>query len=87
MYSPYGGVPNPLHKSGIFEGCYYNYPDVDLNDKVGHDGALYLYFMDNIERLVKTKKRWDADNYFSHEQSIPLTYDLKTVKSKLSGFD
>ncbi|NER39533.1 MAG: FAD-binding protein [Oscillatoria sp. SIO1A7] len=76
MYAPYGGIPNPDPAIGLFEGCYYNYPDVDLNAYGGRDGALTLYFLDNYEKnprnLVKIKRRWDPNNFFHNAQSIPV---------------
>lgn len=85
MYEPYGGVPNPLHDSGLFEGCYYNYPDVDLNDIVGKDAAMYLYFMENTQKLSEVKKYWDSANYFTHAQSIPISYDTEAVEAQLTA--
>ena len=77
MYAEYGGTPNPAKDpSNTVYGCYYNYPDVDLNDIVGRDGALWLYFLDNFanneRNLVKVKRRWDPNNIFRSKQSIPL---------------
>ncbi|KAL7577996.1 hypothetical protein ACA910_007612 [Epithemia clementina (nom. ined.)] len=74
MYAPYGGTPNPNFSDeakALFEGCYYNYPDVDLNDIVGAEGALELYFLDNLARLKTAKTTWDKANIFHHAQSIP----------------
>lgn len=76
MYGPYGGVPDPdtvvEGSVGLFEGCYYNYPDVDLNKwKDGKYGALYLYFLGNLDRLIRTKQTWDKNDIFHHKQSIP----------------
>lgn len=73
VYAETGGVPNPeKDPTENVDGCYYNYPDVDLNDIVGDEGALKLYFGDNLNRLIKTKKRWDPENYFNHRQSVPV---------------
>ena len=53
-------------------GCYYNYPDIDLNGPDNNkENALKLYFGVNLNRLKKIKKRWDPNNYFNHSQSIP----------------
>jgi len=73
MYANYGGIPDPVKYPALFEGCYYNYPDVDLNDLQPHGkiGALYLYFLDNIERLSVVKHKYDPTDYFCHAQSIP----------------
>jgi len=86
VYARWGGVPDPFQGPPMdpckspddspFEGCYYNYPDVDLNGwKNGKYGALSLYFLDNFQtnkrNLVDIKRRWDPAGYFWHEQSIP----------------
>lgn len=82
MYQPYGGTPNPDRSrdpEGLFQGCYYNYPDIDLNQYGGRDGALWLYFLDNYKNnprnLSKVKKRWNPNNYFQSLQSIPVVAD------------
>lgn len=73
VYRDTGGVPDPAQDpTDNVDGCYYNYPDVDLNDVVGRNGALRLYFLQNLERLVVTKRRWDPSNIFHSAQSIPL---------------
>ena len=77
MYGKYGGIPDPSAPGGeqMFEGCYYNYPDVDLND-YGLDKAMTLYFGVNYEEadrnLIDVKRRWDPTNFFYHAQSIPV---------------
>ena len=78
MYEDYGGTPDPDQDSdGLLEGCYYGYPDVDLNNHAdGVDHALWLYFLDNYRKndlnLLNVKKRWDPENYFQSQQSIPI---------------
>lgn len=73
MYAEQGGTPNPqLDPTNNVDGCYFNYPDSDLNDLVGKDGALNLYFLGNLDRLKKVKQRWDPNNYFNNAQSIPV---------------
>ncbi|KAI3724807.1 hypothetical protein L1987_64574 [Smallanthus sonchifolius] len=58
--------------------AYVNYRDFDLgmNNKNGsyEEGSSWgrMYFMDNFKRLVEIKTRFDADNFFRHEQSIPI---------------
>ncbi|KAL8265564.1 hypothetical protein R6Q59_023694 [Mikania micrantha] len=61
--------------------AYVNYRDLDLgmNDKNGDNTSLVKasswgrrYFKDNFMRLVKVKTEFDPDNFFRHEQSIPL---------------
>lgn len=63
--------------SGNVDGCYYNYPDVDLNEYGGRDGALHLYFLENFRsnprNLVAVKRRWDPANIFHSSQSIPTS--------------
>ncbi|NEN90468.1 MAG: FAD-binding protein [Okeania sp. SIO3H1] len=73
IYKEYGCVPDPNHDSSSnVDGCYYNYPDSDLNDIVGLEGAMHLYFLENLDRLKSTKQQWDPNNYFNSAQSIPL---------------
>ncbi len=73
MYAATGGTPNPaLDPTDNVDGCYYNYPDSDLNAYGGRDAALQLYFGSNLERLKQVKKRWDPNDYFNSMQSIPV---------------
>ena len=75
MYAKYGGTPDPdkdRHDNNV-DGCYYNYPDADLNGTENNkDLALHLYFLKNLPRLKRIKKRWDPENYFNNAQSIPV---------------
>jgi len=78
VYTATGGVPDPdRDPSGNVDGCYYNYPDVDLNEYGGRDGALHLYFLENFRsnprNLVAVKRRWDPANIFHSSQSIPTS--------------
>ncbi|WP_340201239.1 BBE domain-containing protein [Ascidiimonas sp. W6] len=76
VYAATGGTPSPaLDPNNNVDGCYYNYCDSDLNDIVGKEGALRLYFLDNLPRLVGTKQQWDPNNYFNHAQSFPVSLD------------
>ncbi|KAI7725659.1 hypothetical protein M8C21_001684, partial [Ambrosia artemisiifolia] len=70
---------------------YVNYRDLDIgmNDKNGDDTSVVnasswgtRYFKDNFNRLVKIKTEFDPDNFFKHEQSIPVL----PHKSKLQKF-
>jgi hypothetical protein len=61
MYGELGPVPD-----GTFDGCYVNYPDVDLQ------GWQYLYYKDNYPRLQRVKARIDPLDIFHHRQSIEL---------------
>jgi hexose oxidase len=72
MYQHMGGTPNPNEDpTGTVEGCYYNYPDIDLNGP-GNDKepALRLYFGNNLKKLKQVKQRWDGNGYFVSAQSI-----------------
>ncbi|GER36802.1 FAD-binding Berberine family protein [Striga asiatica] len=60
-------------------GAFFNYRDLDIgvndNGKNSYrEGAVYgvKYFRANFNRLVKIKTRVDPDNFFRHEQSIPV---------------
>lgn len=69
------GTPYPGEKSR-YEGCYINYPDVDMITGK-HDGEpkyswLELYYPGIYEELVKTKGHWDPLNIFHHQMSLPL---------------
>lgn len=77
VYRETGGVPDPARDpSHNVDGCYYNYPDVDLNAQVGREGALRLYFLENLREgqrnLVGVKGRWDPSDIFRSAQSIPV---------------
>jgi hypothetical protein len=72
VYKQTGGIPNPEQDiTNNVDGCYYNYPDIDLNGKSNDkEIALQLYFGQNLKRLKKAKKRWNKNNYFNNSQSI-----------------
>ena len=61
MYGEQGPVPDD-----VMDGCYINYPDVDLQD------WSMLYYKENYDRLQRVKARWDPHNIFNHQQSIAL---------------
>ncbi len=63
VYARSGGEPKP---DDVNDGCYVNYPDVDLKDWSG------LYFKDNYPRLQRAKAQWDPGDRFRHAQSIRL---------------
>ena len=48
-------------------GSYLNYPMNSLS----RDEYPRLYWGDNLERLVELKQKYDPDNIFSYEQSMP----------------
>ncbi len=73
MYAASGGIPDPSRDpSNNVDGCYINYPDVDLNDHGGLGRALSLYYGGNLPRLMQAKRVWDPHNYLQNSQSIPL---------------
>lgn len=61
MYGTLGPYPDET-----FDGCYVNYPDVDLNN------WQYLYYKENYPRLQEAKAKCDPLNVFNHQQSIEL---------------
>jgi FAD/FMN-containing dehydrogenase len=61
MYGRAGPVPD-----GVMDGCYVNYPDVDLID------WQRLYYQGNYPRLQQVKAAWDPHDVFRHAQSVKL---------------
>ena len=69
------GVPNDPE----FEGCYINYPDLDMTHLGGNPAnprnpLWYGIFFPNTiieNRLRRTKQRWDPSNVFRNEMSVP----------------
>jgi FAD/FMN-containing dehydrogenase len=59
MYGSRGPYPD-----GTVDGCYVNYPDVDLDD------WQYLYYKESYPRLQRVKARWDPKDVFHHQQSV-----------------
>ena len=72
FFATMGGTPNPTtDPTDSVQGCYYNYPDSDLNGPNNNkELALHLYFGDNLPKLKEVKNRWDPKNYFHSLQSI-----------------
>ncbi|MFI5064679.1 MAG: FAD-binding oxidoreductase [Streptosporangiales bacterium] len=62
VYSASGGVPA---SNGVTDGCFINYPDVDLPASWPA-----LYYKGNYPALQEVKARWDPRNVFNHQQSI-----------------
>lgn len=49
--------------------AYQNFPDQKLAD------PLRSYYGQNLPRLRDVKRHYDPDNFFCHQQSIPLGTD------------
>ncbi|MFD9595686.1 FAD-binding oxidoreductase [Kitasatospora sp. NPDC059973] len=72
VYADTGGVPVP---NGVTDGCYVNYPDIDLNDPgLNTSGVPWhdLYYKGNYPRLQRIKAAWDPLDVFRHGQSVEL---------------
>ncbi|WBP91540.1 FAD-dependent oxidoreductase [Kitasatospora cathayae] len=72
VYADTGGVPVSDRNT---DGCYVNYPDIDLNDpKHNRSGLPYttLYYGENYPRLQRVKAAWDPTDFFRHDQSVKL---------------
>jgi hypothetical protein len=81
VYRPTGGVPAvvdpayPATKDANTDGCYINYPDVDISDpKLNTLGQPWhqLYYKNSYKRLQRAKKLWDPHNVFRHAQSVAV---------------
>ena len=58
------------------EGAFINFPDKDLllrgqDTLEGRKKLLTYYYSNNLERLIKVKKKYDEENFFNFEMSIP----------------
>jgi FAD/FMN-containing dehydrogenase len=62
VYAATGGVPVP---NQVTDGCYVNYPDVDLPASWPE-----LYYKSSYPALQAVKAHWDPHNVFHHAQSI-----------------
>ena len=62
VYAASGGVPA---SNRVTDGCFINYPDVDLPSSWPA-----LYYKGNYPGLQAVKARWDPHNVFNHAQSI-----------------
>lgn len=64
--APHQGAPYP---NELYEGCYINYPDVDM---LAHPWWPQLYYGtgDVVPLLRSVKRRYDPNNIFHHAMSI-----------------
>lgn len=72
LFAGTGGVPVP---SANQDGCYINYPDVDMADPARNKSGVpwsTLYYKGNYPRLQQVKRSWDPTNYFTHDLGIEL---------------
>jgi FAD/FMN-containing dehydrogenase len=70
VYAATGGVPVP---DDVTDGCYVNYPDIDLGDPARNRSGVpwhTLYHKDNHRRLQRVKAAWDPLDAFRHGQSV-----------------
>lgn len=70
----YNGKP---YENEVYEGCYINYPDIDMKYLYTAQGEidlkwLALFYGDKVQLLHTTKTQVDSQNLFYHELSIPL---------------
>jgi FAD/FMN-containing dehydrogenase len=72
VYAGTGGVPVI---NDVTDGCYVNYPDIDLHDPAYNKSSVpwhELYYKGNYARLQQVKKKYDPRNVFRHSQSVRL---------------
>ncbi|MGV9566844.1 FAD-binding oxidoreductase [Streptomyces sp. NPDC003480] len=72
MYAATGGVPVSDRNT---DGCYVNYPDIDLSDPQHNRSGVpwsTLYYGENYPRLQRVKAAWDPTDFFRHDQSVRL---------------
>ncbi|GHJ47700.1 FAD-linked oxidase [Catellatospora sp. TT07R-123] len=72
VFADRGGVPVPGDQ---LDGCYVNYPDIDLSDPEWNTSGTpwtELYFGAGYQRLQQVKARWDPTDTFRHAQSVRL---------------
>ncbi|RKT54543.1 FAD-binding oxidoreductase [Saccharothrix australiensis] len=70
VYAETGGVPAP---GDVTDGCYINYPDVDMADPaINTSGVPWhaLYFKDGYPRLRRVKAAYDPLGVFSHALAV-----------------
>jgi hypothetical protein len=70
IYGASGGVP----KGPGTEGCYFNYPDIDIGSTEAGtpdlEQALELYFLGNLPRLKQVAATYNPDGWFQNSQSL-----------------
>ncbi|MHC0430230.1 FAD-binding oxidoreductase [Streptomyces sp. O3] len=72
VYAATGGVPVI---DDVTDGCYINYPDIDLHDPAYNTSDVpwhRLYYKDGYARLQDVKRRYDPTDFFRHSQSVRL---------------
>ncbi|WP_129785564.1 FAD-dependent oxidoreductase [Promicromonospora panici] len=72
MFAGSGGVPVP---DAQVDGCYINYPDVDMADPARNRSGVpwsTLYYKGNYPRLQRAKQAWDPTNFFTHSLGVEL---------------
>ncbi|OTA19273.1 Aclacinomycin-N/aclacinomycin-A oxidase [Xenorhabdus beddingii] len=71
-YEEYNHIQTP------FQGCYINYPDIDMKYTDDSHNTIdprwmELYYGKELSKeLIEVKKRFDRNNIFRHEMSIPV---------------
>ncbi|WP_312240297.1 BBE domain-containing protein [Pantoea sp.] len=75
FFADQGGKPYE-DETGRYEGCYINYPDIDMKYMDSTQAQidpewLTLHYGDKYQKLVSTKRAVDPKNIFRHEMSIP----------------
>lgn len=78
LYRAAGVGDKPYPDQTHFEGCYINYPDIDMLYANSESGSidprwLELYYGHHADGLVRLKRRIDPRNIFRHAMSIPTT--------------
>ncbi|QZZ32205.1 MULTISPECIES: FAD-binding oxidoreductase [unclassified Streptomyces] len=72
VYADTGGVPVP---NAVTDGCYVNYPDIDLHDPAYNTSGVpwyTLYYKGGYPKLQQVKAAYDPRNVFRHSQSVRL---------------